>query len=361
MRNPVSALALAALLFGVSCEQYQSPPEPRLLGTDNATLTDVKAPLVIGFTKRIDPSTLRIKIARYDKDTELNLPDEDADPATSLELYFSRDGLGPPSGGTSELVDGRELRITFDEDHRPPVGPRLVAIIEPGLSDVDGNATAVRRRLVFGYEFQQAAAAATKFPSGYYFFLVNVEPPPIPVQIQLLGWLDVEAETGKFTGQLTNGDRNRTQKCPTECKSFQACRLLPSPECVPPSERAGTVDEFSDFVPNYTPPSGFSFAVKGFVQDQEDGTVSFGIDPVDVIAQQPPVTVQGVKLSASFHTDEKGVWRGNGSLSATQFFIGTSPSGEGRGTLDARSLTEAEVPPDIPKTSDYTTGAAPDE
>src|SRR5690606_36536357 len=122
---------------------------------------------------------------------------------------------------------------------------------------------------------------------------------PLGVQIQLYGALDVDPATGSLVGQFTNADRNAAQTCPTSCGSADVCRLLPVPECVPPSQRAGTADEWPDFVPNETPPTGYSFFVQGCAVDDESATGVLTA-PATMVVQSPNVTVEALTVTASF-------------------------------------------------------------
>jgi hypothetical protein len=189
----------------------------------------------------------------------------------------------------------------------------------------------------------------TQFPAGGYFLLSDIKS-PLKVQVQLWAWFDIDPATGKVRGQATNADRNPDKsRCNLPCKSSEVCRLLPAPACVPPSERAGTEDEYSDYIPNPTPPTGYSFTIDGCAQDQADDSVVFVTAPVDVVVQSPPVTLRNVTLTAQLKRDAESVLRGSGSLAADSVLIGTTPSGKGEGGLVMRFAPAEEVPADIPK------------
>jgi hypothetical protein len=351
----LALFAAATALLG--CAEYDGPPEVTLANQVEGLLPDPTQPIVLQFSEPPDPGTLRVKLARFDTDAEGNLLDED-DPALPTELapaFVHEPGL-TDEGGTSEMVDPTTMRITLNSTL--PIGPSLVLILEPHLADMSGNETLVRKRLQFGYKFECKGMTGTQVvTSGAYFFLADIEE-PIATQLQLLVVLDVDAATGLFVGQFTNADRNRDpNRCPTPCAEDQACQLIPTPKCVIPSEKAGTVDEYPDWVPNFETITGYTFTATGCVEDQADGTAAFINAPVDVTIQSPPVTVKAITLGTSFTLDTEGVLRGTGSVSATEVFLGTSPSGSVSGSLTARSIPEGEAPPNLPKPPEM--GAAP--
>ncbi len=349
LRRWVAAAALFALAPVAACETYDSPPRPEIEGLVDGLLADRDAPIVITFSEPIDPATLKVKIVELEVDVEGNLADEDADEATVLNEFF---GYDPETnnifGGESELLGGN-TRFRITPTVPLPLGPSLAILIEAGLADDAGKAWAVRQRLVFAYKLEcdGTTGGTDKFPSGTYFFVANVAK-PIQTQIQLWGKVYVDPATGQFRGQFTNADRNPDpNRCDPPCDATQACRLLPSEECVTPSEEAGTEDEYPDYIPNEVPPVGYSFTVGGCVVDTGD-SVAFVNLPADVDIQQPDVFVQGIQLVASFK-DDGGVLRGTGPVTAEKVFIGETESGAASGTLVARQVPDDEVPPGIPE------------
>jgi hypothetical protein len=341
-----TALLLAAMATG--CDGYDAPPEASLVDMADGLLPDSNLPLVVQFSEPVNRDTARLRVAAFVTDAEGNLGDEDSDPATELSPAYQHDPDVADRGGTSTWLDDSRLRIVLDVT--PPVGQSNVFIAEPELADSDGNTTDVRQRIVFGYEFSCAGKGGSKtFEAGTYFFLVDVED-PLETQIQLFASIAVDGPSGRFLGAFANADRNRDpDRCPTPCKSTEACQLLPEPKCVVPSERAGTVDEYPDFVPNFEPPSGFSFLVAGCVVDQEDGSVAFANSPTDVVVQAPPVTVKGIILASGFAPDAAGVLRGTGTMKSADVLLGTSSSGPGKGSLTARRIPDADAPPGLPQ------------
>ncbi|MCC6527321.1 MAG: hypothetical protein IT373_32025 [Polyangiaceae bacterium] len=356
--SPLVLVAAATLLGSAGCGVYDAPPHPYLPEAVDGILADPTAPIVVQFSEPIDPRTLRLEVVRYDLSAEGLLADEDEDPATELAPLFAHsvDPTVPAVvvdvdvGGKGKL-DAAGTTYTIEVQKTLPIGPRLAILVEAGITDLDGHESKVRQVVQFGFKFACAAEQPTEhFPSGAYFFLLDVAS-PIQTQIQLWGAIEVDHATGSFIGQFTNADRRTDQSCPTPCADSEVCRLLPTPACVPPSERAGTVDEFPDYVPNdgSISPTGYSFTVLGCVRDEPDGTVSFGNAPADAVVSQPAVTVKAIDLTASFVPDANAVLRGSGSFTATQVFLGTTPSGPGTGTHAERSVPAELAPPGIPQ------------
>lgn len=342
----LSLVALAASTLVPACDTYHPAPEPALVGPSDNILADTSAPIELSFKPAFVASTLNLKVVRYDIDGEGNLYDEDADPNTTLDVLFSTQPGAADVGGTHEVTgDGTGLKIKLDKE--PPVGPRLAIVLEPGTESVDGAKVAQRKIIKFGYKFECGASGlGSSLPSGGYFFLIDLEAPIPGLQIQLYGLLNVDPKTGRFTGQFTNADRTPgLPGCAMECGTKNVCRTkgVSSPVCVMPSERPGNVDEFADFFANDKPPVGFSFTVSGCADDK-GALTNFAIEPTDVKVTSPAVTVQKIKLSAQFKETEPGVFRGQGSMASPQVLLGTIESGEGRGTLNARSITMAEWP-----------------
>ncbi len=339
------ALAAASLAFlAVACETYDAPPRVFVVDLVDGNLPDPKAPIVLEFSEPVDPATLAVKVAFLETDAEGNLFDEDEPKDTELAVLF--DSTKKDTGGVGELAEDR-LSYTIDLTEELPVGPAMVVLVEPGLADAEGTAWEARQRIPFGFKFScQEGATSEIFLPGAYFLLVDVEK-PLPLQLQLWAWFDVDPETGIVTGQFTNADRIKGGSC--GCGANDACQTVPTTECVTPSEKASTVESFVDFVANDEPPEGYTFRANGCVADQGNGTVSFGNAPVDVKIGQPDVTVVGTQLTAQFTPDADGVLRCSGSFVASLVLIGTVESGPASGTFTGRSVVEAELPAEIPK------------
>jgi hypothetical protein len=286
-------------------------------------------------------------------DAEGNLGDEDQDDATNLDLLVDFDGKIPDeaTGGTVEQsADG--TRLTIKPAVSLPVAEKLVVLLEPGLSDGHGHEYIVRERLPFSFDVKLTCTPAPDFPSGAYFFLADVKQ-PIGVQVQLQAWIEVDQATGHFIGRFVNADRIRDPaKCEAaglSCDSSEACRTLPAPACVAPSEKAASVDEYPDYLPNYEPPTGYAFDVKGCVDGTDPKKMVFVNIPVDVEVQSPHVFLIATLLTASFAVDDKGVLRGAGSIAADQVLLGTADSGKAAGLISGRLIPEADVPKGLQK------------
>lgn len=348
-RSRLASLALAAshLVLG-GCFSVDDPPQPSIDGLVDGVLTDVAAPLVVSFSEPVVASSLRLRVVRYEVDAEGNLFDEDADPDSELAVLFdSADG----TGGTSSLDDARRT-ATVAFASAPPIGPQLALIVDPGLRDDAGNVWKVRQVLKFGYQFSCGEGKPTTFPPlAKYFWLITVDS-PVPAQIQLLSEMRVVPETGEFVIQMTNGERNRDLDCSAyglTCKATEVCRTLPTPKCVVPSEKAGTVEEYVDYVADATSEVGFSFTIHGCIQDQPDGSYAFANAPADVVTKKPAVVVSGINLSSSWKVDAEGVLRGSGTFTAEDVGLGappnTVPSGKGTGSHAERRIPDEFAPP----------------
>jgi len=347
----LSALALMiAVVVAPGCETYDSPPRPSIYGlTADGGLVDNTAPIILTFSEPVVKDSLRVQVVKLVTDTEGNLGDEDDDDSTQLESFFADDPVTANIFGGKLTWSADRTTARIDLDATLPIGPSLAVLIEPGLKDDEGREQKTRERLVFAYRLDcTASGAPTDFPSGVYFLIANVTK-PIETQIQLLGAVEVDPETGQFIGQFTNADRNPDDsRCSPPCDDTTACRTIPIEACVPPSEKAGGDNEYPDFVPYPTPPAGYSFAVGGCIV-QKDDTYTFINLPADVDIQQPDVFVAGIQLIASFTDDGAGLFRATGSVTAEHIDIGTTPSGPGSGTVVGRLIPPDEVPPNVPQ------------
>lgn len=357
-----SALVLVGTTFATArCgETYDAPPKPYIVGLAEGVLGDPTQPVVIKFSEPVNPATLKARIIRLDTDTEGNLYDEDADPNTTVETlvdyphkFVTVDEDGDPlppedlDKTISELsADG--LTLSLRPVKTLPTGPRLALILEAGLADQQGNAVRDRTRVTFGYKFACTATTRSNvFVEGTYFMLVDVKK-PLSAQVQLFTKFSLN-EDGTFRAQFTNGDRKpNTEGCPKKCNSAQVCRLLPTPECVSPSERAGEPTEYPDYFPFSTPPSGFTFPVTGCVEDR-DGAAAMQASPVDVVVEKPPVTLQAARFTGAFEKGPNGTIVASGSLAApTVLLFGKEQPGGGEGSFKAVYIPPDKVPPDVP-------------
>lgn len=313
---------LLAFVAAVACERYAAPPRPTIVGLNQGILTDSRAPLVVELGTPIDAATLDVKLAFQETDLEGNLLDEDADANTNLRVL-----------ATTTTVEGS--RVLLNHEAVFPVGPKLVLIVEPGLRSTSGEVLRYRAKVPFSYGVT-CTGGGTRLASGKYFMLLDVEQ-PFGVQIQVFADLTIDPKTGAVSGRFTNADRRTDQSCPTACAPSEVCRRLPEPKCVLPSELAGTPDEYPDWFPYPTPPTGFEFVAEGCASDSESGT---GIltAPATLAVESPPVTVYGLTMTASFAPDETGVTRASGTLTADSIVLGTQAIGAGKGTMTARTV-----------------------
>lgn len=348
----VALLGAALGVVGMPACEYDSPPRPSIDGLVEGVLADPRAPIVLVFSEPVDPKTVSVKIAPFEPDAEGNLPDEDAeDLPTDLVPYFSYTDAEGASGGDAVLTDDRRALI-ITPTITLPLAASLVLLVEPGLKDDAGKEQKTRERLLFSYKFScDSATAPDIFQSGVYFFVVNVEK-PIPTQIQLFAQLDVDAVTGQVTASFVNADRNPDKtRCSPACDASTTCQTLPGPAmCVMPSSKAGTEEEYPDFVVNNEPPVGYRFGALGCISEA-NGTVSFVSQPTDVFIQQPQVVVTAAVLTASMKLDAGGVLRGTGSLASPAVFLGsldTTTLGEGSGSLSLRLVPPEEAPTNVP-------------
>ena len=353
----ITSLLAISFVAGIACERYEPPPTVTIEGLQGGLLYDSKAPLVLSFGQPIDLSTLTLKIAKFDTNLEGDLADEDDDPNTELSVILSHDPLDGDKGGRLELdPDGSTVR--FIADSALPVGPKLVVLVEPGIKGTGGRVRENRTRIPFSYAVRcTKGTRAENFQSGVYFVLLEVEQ-PLGTQIQLFGAIDVDPATGAFIGQFTNGDRNPDgTRCPSPCKDIDRCRLLPSPECVAPSLRAGTSDEHTDYVINAEPPTGYSFPIEGCAID--DGTGSGVVTaPATMIVQSPPVTVEGLRMTGFFGPDATGAVRATGGLTADTVLLGTNTLGAGKGSMTATLIPVDKVPQGVPRATKSASAAA---
>jgi hypothetical protein len=343
----LALLAAGLLPQGTACENYQAPPEPSIEGLDaDGVLKDPAAPVVVRFDRPIARETLRLKVAEFVTDSEYRLADE---PENTLGTEFKPLFVHEPTGdtlGSFRFLDDTRVELTAATPF--PVGPQLVLLVEPGLRGTNGIDTVDRRKNNFSYVFTCSGRGKPgPFTSGNYFMLVEVIK-PLGLQIQLYASLKVDPATGAVVGQFTNADRNPAQKCPMECDK-KVCRLLPSPSCVQPSEKAGTIDEYPDFVPNNVLPTGYSFPGEGCVDAQADGSVRFRITSPQAVVNQPKVTINEILIVASFKPDDKGVLRATGGFNARGVDLFDSPSGAGKGDLTAIRVPDELAPPGIPE------------
>ncbi|MEO8877317.1 MAG: hypothetical protein ABI461_17110 [Polyangiaceae bacterium] len=347
----ILSLVLAAVATSAACGKFTSPPIASISGLNQGVLSDPAAPVVLKFSKPIDFSSLKIKIVKFEPNAEGQLADETGDPTVDLAPLFSHDDLDGDQGGVGTL-DATGTTYSIKTDARLPVGPKLALLIEPGLSDVgheDTAVTTVRKRLLFAYSFSCSGTGTTILTSGPYFFLLDVEN-PVGTQVKVFGNLNVDSASGKFVAQFTFAQRlTDPNRCSPACENGNVCKTLPGPPaCVVPSQRAGATSEWPDFFPNPTPPIGFSFTANGCAEDQMGGTVTFATEPTNMIVEQPAVQINGLVLTAQFTKSAAGDLNGSGSVSGDNIVLGQGSLGPGTGTTIAQSIPASLAPPNIP-------------
>ena len=350
MRRTLPFVLLSLGLFP-GCETFDPPPKPSVVGLDNGIMsTEPDAPFVIHFSEPIVKSSLQTKLVPYVKDAEGNLLDEQSPPdlqkfaATTLVAF---NGAAPADQeGVSFNLDAQSLTITRDE--RFDVSAGYLALFEPGLEDLDGNKTVPRVRIPF--TFQLPGGGPTQMPTGYYYFLINVD--YLATQIQAFTYMEVNPETGVWKAIFTNGNRlealNTRPGCPSGCSGLTTiCALLPSPHCVKPSEKQTALEQFVDFLPDKAPPNGYTFIANGVVRDEPNGTTAFGTAPflIEVTIGSGGILVQAedTKISGVFRLHDDNRWRGTGTANVKVVKLNGVGKDPTEGTFEAMSLTADEV------------------
>ena len=344
-------LSLAVSLVG--CGVFDPPPKPSVDGLENGVMTtSPDAPFKIQFSEAFVKSSLKLKLVRAVTDSEGNLLDEGPNPdpekfkENTLVAYDAAhtDDVDRTFGGTFELAD-RDLTILPEKAFS--VSVPYAALIEPGLEDLDGNKTVPRIRIPFTFQLQ--GGGPTKLPTGYYYFVMNVN--FVGTQIQTYTYMRVTPETGIWRAIFTNGNRlevlNSRPGCPGSCPSDKpVCALLPTPGCVIPSEKQTALDQFVDFLPDPNPPNGYTFVVDGFARDEATGNTAWGTAPflIDITIGSGGIKIQAenTRIVGEFK-EEDARWHATGSLNVESLKLNGTPSGgDIGGTFEAMSLSDAE-------------------
>jgi hypothetical protein len=344
------AMPFALLLTALgACSPYEAPPSATIDGLSDGLLDSRTTNVTLRFDRAVQWETLRLEIVPFEVDTSGNLADEvpDAGEDATLDPILSFDGPDDTRGGVfTPSEDGRTLTIA-PKAHLP-VGPKLAVLLYPGLTSEDGTMLTYRRRLPFAYKFECTGARGSGgLPSGAYFFLLNVEK-PTATQVKLFGRIRIDETTGRFSGKFTNAARKRDpNRCPTPCADTEACQLYPTPACVPPSLRAGSAEEWDDFLPNATPPTGFALDIQGCAEAMDDGSVAFATVPTELAVEQPPVKVQALVVSSAFRKEGE-FWRSTGGITGDNVIFGNTSLGSGQGTVVASSVPATVELPGLP-------------
>ena len=339
------------------CAEYDAPPSARLVGEDQGMLAgEATDDLVIEFSEPIQPGSLRLKVieaaAGVNLDAENRLLDELPEEPGELEVLMQYDA-GSASGAAFTLnEDATRLRISqTEEGAKLGIASPYMVVIEPGLADLNGNATRPRGRIPFIY--RSFKPGPTSLPSGAYYFLMVVDPPPLHQQLQLYTHIEVDQEKGRFRAKFVDADRtpemNGREGCPTDCGGLtSACRLYPAPECVKPSTEQADINNWRDFKPYAELPDGYIFETEGFAADAEDGTINLGTEPFEIDitigAGGVNILVENVVFTAQMAPDpaDPSRLRGTGSVSTTAVKVNGTGDAPTKGTLEMMTLTPAE-------------------
>lgn len=358
-RAPIFLAAAFSLCLG-ACQEFDPPPKPKVEGLDNGVMTTAPdAPFVVKFSEPFVKSSLKLKLVKAVMDPEENLLDEQSPPdlegfrentlvaydGASPEPDLEPEPEGPTYGAKFELAD---TTLTIDPQQAFAVSSPYLLLIEPGLEDMEGHKTKTRIRLPFTFQLQ--GGGNTLLPTGYYYFLLNVE--YLAVQIQVYTYLGIDPETGVWRAHFTNANRlpqlNSRPGCPSNCGGeTPICALLDTPHCAKPSEKQTKLEQYVDFLPESEPPNGYFFIADGFAKDEANGTTAFGTAPflihVTVGTGGIVVDAENTRISGVFRQHDDQRWRATGSLSVETVKLNGQGKDSTKGTFEAMSLFPAEV------------------
>ena len=348
-------LPLVLCLSLTACGFFDPPPSARIEGAVNGQLGQGPSdPLVVIFSESIQKSTLRLKVVKDAQDGEGNLLDEQEPPQVeafqeSLSLAYAGDHPQDQAvsfGASFEFSEqSSRPHLTITPDSSFSLTSYLL-LVEAGLKDLAGNETGVRQRVPFGYVLK--VGGTTRLPSGYYYFIFNIE--FLSTQLQLFAHLDVTSDTGAWKGVFVDANRkpelNTRPGCP-DCADM-VCALLPTPSCRTPSEKQSTLDEFSDWLPDPSPPTGFRFDTDGFARDAEDGSIALATPPFDINltigSGEVKVRTQNTIVGGEFkELDEAGRFLASGSVGIEDVLVNEVSQGPTQGTFLAMNLFTSEV------------------
>lgn len=353
-RNLLSRLVLLGAFVSpsIACETFDPPPEGSLVGVTNGIMArEPDAPIVLALSETFERGSLRFKLVRAVMDADRNLLDEQSPPLPdefrdTIVVAYDDKRPGDPEASFGGTVDVKGRFVTITPDKALGYAVPYLLLIEPGLKDLAGNVTIPRQRLPFSYALP--AGGSTVFPTGYYYFLINVE--LLSTQIQAYVYMEVDPDTGIWRANFTNGNRlpalNSRPGCPSCSGSAPICALIPTPRCVAPSLKQEALEEFWDFLPEREPPDGYYFIANGFAKDQADGNIAVGTVPflIDITIGTGAVriTAENTTMAAIFEP-QNGRWVGSGSINSEVVKINGFGEDPTKGTVAAWSLTQDEV------------------
>lgn len=349
-------VGLVTLLCAASaCQTFDPPPSAKIVEAENGVMTSGPAdPFTVEFSESFVKSSLRLKVVVSELDAEENLWDERPDPSQEefdkrvVMAYEPAHAEDPERtfGGTFDL-SGTTLRIT--PGAQLAYGVPYLVLLEPGLEDLEGNRTVPRTRLPFTHTL--AGGGPNQLPTGYFYFLINVE--FAATQIQTYTYMDIDPLTGGWRGIFTNANRlvelNGRTNCPScdDNPAFPVCALQPTPHCAAKSEKQTALEHYVDFLPEATKPDGYTFIADGFARDEPDGTIALGTAPflIDIIYGSGNINIraENSKVTAVFEKDAAGRWVGNGSIAVDVIKLNGNGSSGTKGTLTAMNLFDDEV------------------
>jgi hypothetical protein len=350
MNALIKTFACSALSAALACQTFDPPPDVEIADNENGVMRgSPEQPLELVFSEPYRDSSLRMKVVPAVTDSEGDLLDEQSPKQTDAfaeSILVAYDGARPDQSFGASFERFEDRLVVQQAEPFSWAAPFLV-LIEPGLEDLAGNATRPRKRLPFTYGLTQGGP--NSLPSGYYFFLMNVE--YIATQIQVYAHFDVDPTTGEWGAIFTNGNRrpelNTRTGCPSCSGDTPICALYPSARCVKPSEKQGTLAEYRDFLPEPDGPDGYTFVADGFARDEADGSIALGTTPflIDITIGTGGirVTAEGTTVNGAFRKDAAGRWVASGSLGVEVVKLNGSGNSKTKGEFSAMTLEPSEV------------------
>lgn len=349
----IKSFVTALVLLG--CQTFDPPPKVTIQGSENGVMkTQPDEPFVLLFSEPIRQGSFKTKLVKAVTDGEGNLLDEQDPP--DLEAFLANtavafDGADPENedksyGATFDLTD---TQLSMEVGAGFQISAPYLAIIEPKLEDKDGHFTLPRQKLPF--TFQLEGGGPTTLPTGYYYWLFDIEPPPLQTQIQVFTYMKVDPATGHWRANFTNANRraalNSRPGCPACADLTPVCALIPTPRCVKPSDKQIDIAEWVDFLPEKDPPDGYYFIADGFARDEADGKISLGTAPflidINIGAGNINIRAENTKVIGAFEMDTNGRLVATGSVSIEVVKVNGTGKDPTDGIFKAFLLTDEEV------------------